>query len=315
MHSDNCETVIGKHWNEIGSIDWEGNYPVLDAKLRVVRVEFIDNIEADEDYMPVEIHNGHALRTSRRETDAIDAYMTPFSFGVSHGSLIAVHDLCENPETEEKIDLNFPLYAESGCIVSHFAIIERDFYFANREDIDEDLMELARDQADREYFAAADDCEAIGIALVEGRGLVATFDWNGEKVQSLVGMIDREPGEGDEFDPITDKADTEVLAARMGPRSPIDMDPARTLFVRVEGDHDLICDLLGNAVGTEIEAFEVVDTPRDSEAVRPEPSREPGDARDEIVDALADLRHKAHADGIDFDYALKLSLMHFNAER
>lgn len=257
MHNDTCETVIGKNWHDIGSIDWEGHYPILDAKLRVVRVEFIDNIEADEDYMPVEIHNGHALRTSRCETesDEIDAYMTPFDFGQSHGSLVAMFDLCENPGTEEKIDQNFPLYAESGCIVSHFAIIDRDFYFANREAIDRELMESATDQADREYFAAADG-EPVGISIVDGKGLLATFEWNGERVQSLVGMIDREPGEGDDFDPLTDRP-----------------------------------------------------------FVRPEPSRNPSDARDEIVDALADLRHKAHADGIDFDCALKLSLMHFNAEK
>lgn len=256
MHKDTCETVIGKHWNEIGSIDWEGHFPILDANLRVVRVEFIDNIEDNEEYMPVEIYDGRALRLPRCETDAIDAYMTPSDFGRSHGSLLAIYDLCENPKNEEVIDVIFPLYADSGTITSYFAIIDRDFYFANREAIDRELMEHARDQADREYFAVADDCEPIGIALVEGKGLVATFDWHGEKVQSLVGMIDREPGEGDDFDPITDKP-----------------------------------------------------------FVRPEPSREPSDARDEIVDALTDLRHKAHANGIDFDYALKLSLMHFNAEK
>lgn len=230
MHNDTCETVIGKNWHDIGSIDWEGHFPILDAKLRVVRVEFIDNIEDDEDYMPVEIHNGHAVRTSRCDTDelVIDAYMTPFDFGQSHGSLVAMFDLCENSETEEKIDQNFPLYAESGCIVSIFAIIDRDFYFANREAIDRELMESATDQADREYFAAADDCEAIGIALVEGKGLVATFDWNGERVQSLVGMIDREPGEGDDFDPLTD-------------RPFVRPEPSRDVCILM--DRDLVADL------------------------------------------------------------------------
>lgn len=267
MHKDTCETVIGKHWNEIGSIDWEGHFPILDAELRVVRVEFIDNIEADEDFMPVEIHDGRACRIPRGKMPDTDAYMTPFDFGRSNGSLLAIHDLFENNATDEKVSDTFPLYAESGTITSLFAIIDRDFYFANREAIDQELMEHARDQADREHFALADDCEPIGIALVEGNGLVATFKliWNGEKAQSLVGMIDREPGEGDDFDPIVDKVDTEILAARNGFSAP-------------------------------------------------RPSRKPCDARDAIVDALTDLRHKAHANGIDFDYALELSLMHFKAE-
>ena len=205
MHNDTCETVIGKLWSEIGNIDWEGNFPILDAGLRVVRVEFIDNIEDDEAFMPVEIYNGRALRVPRCEKEDTDAYMTPFDFGRHRGSLVAVHDLCDNPGTEEKVGENFPLWAESGAIPSHFAIIDRDYYFANRESIDRELMELATDQIDRGYFTASDDREPIGIALVEGKGLVATFDADGEKVQSLIGMIDREPGEGDDFDPIAEK--------------------------------------------------------------------------------------------------------------
>lgn len=227
MHNDTCETVIGKHWNEIGSIDWEGHFPILDAKLRVVRVEFIDNIEDDEDYMPVEINGGCAMRLPRCETDAIDAYMTPFDYGMSWGSLIAVYDLCENPGTEEKVTETFPLYAESGCIVSHFAIIDREFYFANRAAIDRELMLHAEDQADREYFAAADG-EPLGISIVDGKGLLATFDWNGERVQSLVGMIDREPGEGDDFDPLTD-------------RPFVRPEPSRDVCILM--DRDLVADL------------------------------------------------------------------------
>lgn len=227
MHNDTCETVIGKHWNEIGSIDWEGNYPILDAKLRVVRVEFIDNIEEDEDYVPVEINGGKPIVVTRCDTDAIDAYMTPMDLAHAWGGVLPVWDLCENPDTEEKITETFPLYAESGCIPSHFAIIDRDCYYANRETMDRELMESARDQGDREYFAAADG-EPIGISIVDGKGLLATFDWNGERVQSLVGMIDREPGEGDDFDPLAD-------------RPFVRPEPSRDVCILM--DRDLVADL------------------------------------------------------------------------
>lgn len=277
MHKDTCETVIGKHWNEIGSIDWEGHFPILDAKLRVVRVEFIDNIEADEDYSPVLINDlGDPVVVMRADNDDIDAYMKHADIACAWGSLFPVVDLCNNPDTEGMVSSAFPLYDESGCIVSEFAIIDRDFYFANRDRCDRALMQHARDQADREYFSVADDCEPIGIALVEGKGLVATFDWNGEKVQSLVGMIDREPGEGDDFD--------------------------KPLGGQWIDD------------GTEPGEGDDFDPITDKPFVRSEPSRKPSDARDAIVDALTDLRHKAHANGIDFDYALELSLMHFKAE-
>lgn len=254
MHNDTCKTVIGKHWNEIGSIDWEGHFPILDAKLRVVRVEFIDNIEDDEDYSPVLINDhGDPIVVMRGDNDDTDAYMTHADIACAWGSRFPVIDLCENPGTEEKVDQNFPLYAESGCIVSHFAIIDRDFYFANREAIDRELVQHATDQADREYFVPADG-EPVGISIVDGKGLLATFDWNGERVQSLVGMIDREPGEGDDFDPITD-------------RPFVRPEPSRDVCILM--DRDLVADLKRAAKWAQEECDRLAE----------EASRRPDDAR------------------------------------
>lgn len=186
------ESVIGKRWSEIGSIDWEGNCPVLDRELRVVRVVPFDALGEDESFVPVDMVNDYLPSRASRTLDySHDAYMARIDFDAFHGMLagVAEYDLCEDSQTESRIARAFPLWAESGAIPSHFSVVTREAWDSARVKMSEYLLRSATDQIDRGYFTAADDFLDPHIAEEEGGALVAYFHADGEPVCCLVGCI------------------------------------------------------------------------------------------------------------------------------
>lgn len=182
-----------------------------------------------------------------------------------------VYDLNSNDgvtdmdHVRDTLERMFPTEHESGIIPSVFATVERTEWANQRESITAELLEIAEDAIAEERFAPADDDQPLGITARTDGGYLAVLMHDGERVCTLVGCdLDSISKRICDFDPITDKVDTEILAAQNGffaPRpSRIDMVPARENFVRIEGDRDLICDLLGKAVDDrEIDSYEVVE--------------------------------------------------------
>lgn len=191
------ESIIGTRWTELGSIDWEGNCPVLDRELRVVKVVPFDALADDESFLPVAVEDRpHGLSlyvVSRSEISECihDAYMARADFSAYFGNLPGVldFDLCENPETEERVANAFPVWAEAGAIPSHFSVVERSAWESAKFKVSKHLLQSATDQIDREYFTAADDFLEPHIAEEEGGALVAYFEVDGEPMCCLIGCI------------------------------------------------------------------------------------------------------------------------------
>ena len=189
--------MIGKLWSEIGSIDWEGNCPVLDRELRVVKLVPFDALADDESFLPVAVGlrpgdlSVYVVSRSEISECIHDAYMARADFFAYFGNLPGVldFDLCENPETEERVDNAFPVWAESGAIPSHFCVVTREAWDSSGAKVSEHLFRLATDQIDRGYFTAAEDFLDPHIAEEEGGALVAYFYADGEPVCCLIGCI------------------------------------------------------------------------------------------------------------------------------
>ena len=96
-------------------------------------------------------------------------------------------DLTEHTELESAIDARHPVMAECGAIITHPAIVPDANYRTNFIAIDCWMMELAREMADRGNYAAQDDSVHIGVQRM-GDAYYATFDQDGERVVSLVGI-------------------------------------------------------------------------------------------------------------------------------
>jgi hypothetical protein len=96
-------------------------------------------------------------------------------------------DLTEHTELESAIDARHPVMAECGAIITHPAIVPDANYLTNFIAIDCWMMELAREMADRGNYAAQDDNVYIGVQRVDD-AYYATFDQDGERVVSLVGI-------------------------------------------------------------------------------------------------------------------------------
>jgi hypothetical protein len=165
----------------------------------------------------------------------------------------------------DTLERMFPNEHECGIIPSVFATVDRTEWAHRRESITAELLEIAEDAIAEERFAPADDDQPLGITARTDGGYLAVLIHDDERVCTLIGCdLDSLSERICDFDPITDKVDTEILAARNGFSTPrpsrIDMVPARENFVRIEGNPDLICDLLGRAVtDREIDSYEVVD--------------------------------------------------------
>jgi hypothetical protein len=191
------EGLIGKLWSEVGSIDWEGRCPVLDRELRIVGIVDFDALAWDESFVPVEMCNTESFGALARLMPRSfvsdcehDAYMARADFEAFHGMIPGIlgYDLCEDTETETRVSEAFPAWAESGAIPSHFFVVSRATWDAQRFQASKRLLEAAEDQIDREYYAAAGEEFDSHIAEEDG-GLVAYFYAHGEPVCCLIGCI------------------------------------------------------------------------------------------------------------------------------
>jgi hypothetical protein len=124
---------------------------------------------------------------------------------------------------------------------------------ANERD---ELPTAAAVQAIRDLGCKAYSEDGNTVYISDHRGNLLTLEW--DPMQD--GFSYEKEGD-DACDLAEDEAqheDEPDTVASFPERSTIDMDPARTHWVRIEGDFDAICDLLGDAVGTKIDAFEVL---------------------------------------------------------
>lgn len=98
-----------------------------------------------------------------------------------------VVDLLEDDALADAVAERCPFATECGAVVEDLALVPDSDYAHRFAEVEAFLVQHALDNADRGNYCASEPEHAVGISR-DSEGYWATFDWDGERVCSFVGV-------------------------------------------------------------------------------------------------------------------------------